>query len=116
MLVCRGTEWGEGGYIRLKRSERSASSLPFLGHWLSLETSSPGVCGLALSAALPLGGFLLPPSSFNGSASLASGGDEDLLGVLSAVVEWFWSNEAVGRGKKDVHHSVFFRDCMAFDI
>lgn len=96
-VQCRGTQWGENGFIRIQRQEHSQASvpLPLLGHLFSFSTHT-GVCGMALSASLPLGGFLLSSSTTSSVAApdIGVGGSETLVATL---VDWFQSNAAVGR-------------------
>lgn len=100
-MIGRGTQWGEEGFIRIKRNDQSrsqSSSLPLLSYFFF--PSHTGVCGMALSASLPIGGFLLSPSSSSSSSEVkpgsrsGSGGDNSRF-LFATLSDWFLSNEAV---------------------
>lgn len=73
-----GAQWGENGYVRIKRNDHrrlfSGSILP------------SGICGIALSAAAPLGGFQL-------STGVALGRDQHDFSLMTVLISWIFSNQ-----------------------
>ena len=80
MQFYRGSQWGENGFIRLKRNDHYQLPFSNLFH--------KGVCGMAMSAAVPLGGFVV-------SSSNPLLRPQQPSPFFSKWSEWFFENEQV---------------------